>query len=243
MSTGWVVVHSWLVDAPTTGAGCLSGPVTAVVGVVGGSGGVGASSFAAALAATAGSALLVDLDVAGGGIDVLLGIEAAAGARWSGLRLAGGRLDPTALLTGLPRWGGCAVLAADVGVLEASAVAQVTAAVVEARALECVVLDLPRHDCPQRSAAVAAADLLVVVARADVSGLVAAHGVVAALGEAPVGLVVRRGALAGERAAELVGAPLLGTLPALRRPLPDVDFERLPRGTAKVAAGVLGGLR
>src|SRR5690349_916184 len=62
-----------------------------VLGVVGGSGGVGASSFAAVLAATAGRSLLVDLDVAGGGLDVVLGIEAEAGARWSGLHLAGGR--------------------------------------------------------------------------------------------------------------------------------------------------------
>jgi MinD-like ATPase involved in chromosome partitioning or flagellar assembly len=217
--------------------------VTAVVGVVGGSGGVGASSFAAILAATAGSAVLVDLDVAGGGIDVLLGIEAAAGARWSGLRLAGGRLDPATLLAGLPRWGGCAVLAADVAALEAAAVEQVITSAVEARSLDCVVVDLPRHECPERSAAVAHVDLVAVLARADVAGLVAAHGVVAALGEAPIGMVMRRGALPGERAADLVGAPLLGTLPPVSRPLPELDFDRLPRGAAKVAAGVLGGLR
>ncbi len=217
--------------------------MTAVVGVVGGSGGVGASSFAAILAASAGSALLVDLDVTGGGIDVLLGIEAAAGARWSGLRLAGGRLDPATLLAGLPRWGGCAVLAADVAALEASAVAQVITAGVEARALDCVVIDVPRHDCPERGAALAQADLLAVLARSDVAGLVAAHGVVAALGEAPVGLVVRRGPLSGERAAELVGAPLLGTLPPVGRALPELEFDRLPRSAAKVAAGMLGGLR
>jgi Mrp family chromosome partitioning ATPase len=217
--------------------------VTAVVGVVGGSGGVGASSFAAILAATAGAALLVDLDVAGGGIDVLLGVEGVAGARWSGLRLAGGWLDPATLLAGLPRWGGCAVLAADVAALDAGAVGQVLTAAVETEALDCVVVDLPRHDCPERSATLAHADLVVVVARADVVGLVAAHAVVAAVDAAPVGLVARRGGLDGARAGELVGAPLLGSLPAMGRPWSELDVEHLPRSAAKVASGVLRGLR
>ena len=68
-----------------------------VIGVVGGCGGAGASTFACVLAATAATgwpAVLVDLDPVAGGIDVLLGIEAVPGARWSGLRLGGGRLDP-----------------------------------------------------------------------------------------------------------------------------------------------------
>ena len=63
-----------------------------VLAVVGGSGGVGASTFAAALATAAAPATLIDLDPVSGGIDVLLGIEDVPGARWSGLRLEGGRL-------------------------------------------------------------------------------------------------------------------------------------------------------
>ena len=55
-----------------------------MIGVVGGSGGVGASVFAAVLAATAavlgGRALLIDLDVTGGGVDVTLGLESAVPA-------------------------------------------------------------------------------------------------------------------------------------------------------------------
>ena len=69
-------------------------------GVVGGSGGVGASTFAAVLAAVTARAMLVDIDVVGGGIDVLLGIEDVPGARWSGLRVGGGRLDPGSLADG-----------------------------------------------------------------------------------------------------------------------------------------------
>src|SRR5579875_2141374 len=89
------------------------GDVAGVVAVLGGSGGVGASTFAAALATAAGRAVLVDCDPLGGGIDVLLGVEAVPGARWSGLRVNGGRLDPHALDEGLPRWRDVRVLAAD----------------------------------------------------------------------------------------------------------------------------------
>jgi anion-transporting ArsA/GET3 family ATPase len=85
-----------------------------VLGVIGGSGGVGASTFSAALAERAaqeyGHAALVDLDPGRGGVDVLLGIEAVPGARWSGLQLDGGQLDPQALLQGLPSWREVAVL-------------------------------------------------------------------------------------------------------------------------------------
>ncbi len=210
-----------------------------VVAVMGGSGGVGASSFAAIVAAVAGDAVLVDLDVTGGGIDVTLGIEAAPGARWSGLQVAGGRLDPTALVDGLPRWGPVAVLAADVPELDPSAVLQVLKV---ASGAGLVVVDLPRAACPQRAAALLHCDLVVVLARADVDGLVAAHAVASALPELPVGLVARRGEVAAPYAAALVGCPLLGGLPALGGSRWVLHPHRLPRVAARVAAGVLGGL-
>ncbi|MGH8862840.1 MAG: septum site-determining protein Ssd, partial [Jatrophihabitantaceae bacterium] len=84
-----------------------------MIGVIGGSGGVGASTFASVVASVAGRAVLIDLDTVGGGIDVLLGMEETAGARWSGLRVGGGYLDPALLADGLPRWRDVAVLAAD----------------------------------------------------------------------------------------------------------------------------------
>lgn len=210
-----------------------------VVGVVGGSGGVGASSFAAVLAAVAGDALLVDVDVTGGGVDVTLGIESAPGARWSGLRVAGGRLDPGTLVDGLPRWGPVAVLAADVPVIEADAVLQVLEV---ARSAGAVVIDLPRASCPERAAALLHCELLVVLARADVDGLVAAHAVVDALPELPTGLVARRGQVPAADAAELVGCPLLGELPALAGSRVELHPYRLPRSAARVAAGVLSGV-
>jgi hypothetical protein len=210
-----------------------------VLGVVGGSGGVGASSFAAVLAAVAGDAVLVDLDVTGGGVDVTLGIESAPGARWSGLRVAGGRLDPAALVGGLPRWGPVAVLAADVPSLDAGAVLQVLEV---ARDAGPVVVDLPRPSCAERAAALLYCDLVVVVARADVDGLVAAHAVVGALPELPVGLVTRRGEVPAADAADLVGCPLLGELASLGRTRPGLRPDRLPGSAARVAAGVLTGV-
>jgi MinD-like ATPase involved in chromosome partitioning or flagellar assembly len=210
-----------------------------VVGVVGGSGGVGASSFAAILAAVAGGAALVDIDVTGGGIDVTLGVETAPGARWSGLRVAGGHLDPATLVEGLPRWGPVAVLAADVPSLDPQAVRQVLEVAAEAGP---VVVDLPRASCPERAAALLHCDLVVVLARADVDGLVAAHAVTGSLPELPIGLVVRRGEVTATAAADLVGCRLLGELSALDGSRLDLHPHRLPRAAARVAAGVLRGL-
>lgn len=211
----------------------------AVVGVLGGSGGVGASSFAAVLAAVAGESVFIDLDACGGGVDVALGIETAPGARWSGLRVAGGRLDPDVLVGGLPRWGPVPVLAADVATFDPDAVLQVLQA---ARAGPLVVADLPRASCPERAAALLHCDIVVVLARADVAGLVAAHAVAAALPEVPVGVVVRRGEIAAREAAALVGHPLLGELPALGGSRFELGPARLPRALTRVARGILAGL-
>jgi hypothetical protein len=211
----------------------------AVIGVVGGSGGVGASSFAAILAAVAGGSVLLDLDVTGGGIDVALGIEGEPGARWSGLHLAGGHLDPHTLVAGLPRWGPTAVLAADVAILDPEPVLQVLAA---ASTVGPVVADLPRSSCPERAAALLHCDLVVVLARADVGGLVSAHAVADSLPELPIGVVVRRGDVASSESAELVGCTLLGELPPLGGSRFELDPHRLPRAATRVAAGVLRGL-
>lgn len=211
-----------------------------VIGVLGGSGGVGASSFAAALAAAAGAALLVDLDSAGGGLDVLLGIETRSGARWSGVRLAGGRLDSGQLLAGLPRWGPVAVLAADLPELDASAVRQVLGAAADS---VLVVADLPRTGCPVRAAALLHCDLVVVLARADVIGVVAAHAAVTALPELPIGVVVRRSELSPVEVVSLVGRPLLGVLPAARPGRPESGRYRPARAALRVAAGILDGVR
>lgn len=208
-----------------------------MIGVIGGCGGVGSSSFAAALALVAAPSLLVDLQRWSGGVDVLLGIEATPGARWSGLRLAGGRLDPAQLRAGLPTVGGCAVLAADSTEVDPAAVVQV---VTTARASGAVVIDVPGAADDLRAAALGVLDFAVLLARADVAGLVAARAAAAALGDVPAGVVVRRGDVGAAEAARLVGLPLLGELPVAGRGAPDV--RRPARAVVRVAAGVLAGV-
>jgi cellulose biosynthesis protein BcsQ len=202
-----------------------------VIGVIGGSGGVGASTFAAAVTSVADRGVLIDLDPVGGGIDVLLGIDDLPGARWSGLRVDGGYLDPALLHEGLPRWRGVPVLAADQPP-DASAVPQVIAA---SAVLGTVVLDLPRAPSPLRTAGLAACALCVVVAAAtDVRSLVAAGAVLRSLPDVPVGVVLRRGTFAVDEAIDLLGAPLLGVLAPIDRPS--------ERAALRVAAGVVDGL-
>lgn len=211
--------------------------VASVVGVLGGSGGVGASTLAAALATSAGRSVLIDCDPVGGGVDVLLGIEAEPGARWSGLQVDGGRLDPELLEEGLPRWGDVGVLAADAAPPPA-AIEQVVTAAAE---LGTVVLDLPREPGPLRSAALACCRLCVVLASSRVAGLAAARATLP-VGVA-LGVVLRRGpsgdSVPSVDAARMLGVPLLGGLPALDGS--DVG-ARVPRTMLRVAAGILDGL-
>lgn len=91
----------------------MTARVTVVVGAVGG---VGASTLAALLArrraAAGGPALLVDLDLGRGGIDVLLGLERAPGVRWPDLAGVRGTLALDDLDGLLPRWRGVDVLSA-----------------------------------------------------------------------------------------------------------------------------------
>lgn len=77
--------EQWLVDRIADVAEGIGRPAL-TVGVLGGRGGAGASTLACALALTSARegrrTLLVDADPLGGGLDVLLGGEAAEGLRW-----------------------------------------------------------------------------------------------------------------------------------------------------------------
>jgi MinD-like ATPase involved in chromosome partitioning or flagellar assembly len=209
-----------------------------VLGVVGGRGGVGASLFAAALASRAaeayGRSVLIDLDPTRGGIDVLLGIEEVRGARWSGLRLAGGHLDPEVLVDGLPQWGSVSVLAADEPA-EASPDA-VDQAIEVARQVGPVVLDLSRWASESRAAGVRRCDLVVLVVVPDVAGVTGARCVAAGI-DAPLGVLIRGGRSSARSVPQLVGARLLGRLPSMGRPR---DHDAVVRRRAgQVASGVL----
>lgn len=85
--------ETWLLDRIADAVEGV-GPPARTVAVLGGRGGAGASTLACALAVTAARrglrTVLVDGDPLGGGLDILLGGETAAGLRWPDLmRLTG----------------------------------------------------------------------------------------------------------------------------------------------------------
>lgn len=190
-----------------------------IVAVVGGCGGAGASVLAAALAQCAADALLVDLDPCGGGIDLLMAGGPAPGLRWTDLTLRGGRLTWTAVRDALPVMRGAVVLSAPRHChdLEAGPVQAVLDA--GRRGGATVVCDVARRMTDATEAAVAAADLVVVVSRCDVRAAAATAAftpVVTAINPT-AGLVVRGPAPGGLRAgeiAELVAVPLLAAMRA-----------------------------
>lgn len=215
-----------------------------MLGVLGGSGGVGASTVAATLAWVAG-ALLIDLDGISGGIDVLLGVEDAPGARWSGLRLGGGRLDPAVLAEALPRWADIGVLAADVAPEPAAA----QQAVEVARGHGPVVVDLPRWPGPLRDAALPLCALTVLVAGARVPSVIAARAVARSVASAapdtPIAALIRshRASAAPARVAEVIGVPMLGAVdPPPARADGPLTPAGLPRALVRVCQDVWAGL-
>jgi secretion/DNA translocation related CpaE-like protein len=215
------------------------------IGVLAGCGGAGASVFSAVLAcraaARAGSAFLIDCDPVGGGIDVLLGCERAAGSRWSQVRLGGGSLDPTVLRDCLPSWHQVSVLAVDdPSTLDPVALGRISAAAALGGP---VVLDLARWPSPIRAAALDCCDLSVLVTPAEVRAVTASAAIAADLDPARTVLVIRGSAasLPADRIAALLGLPVLGELPydgASRQP-GGLDPRRLRRGTRQVAEAVL----
>lgn len=120
----------------------------AVIAVVGASGGLGASTLALAvgrrLAATGPASVVVDLDLARGGLEVTAGIEHLPGRRWDDLRDVRGRLPPGALAAGLPHEDGVHVLSGRGGAsAEVSDAAVLAVLGALAAGTSPLVLDLP----------------------------------------------------------------------------------------------------
>lgn len=154
--------------------------------IAGTAGGCGTSSLAAALAAaiqaSAGSCVLVDLDLCGAGVDVLLGIESEPGARWPDLTAARGEVDGRGLLGALPHWAQVPVVSGarlSAQLPPEDVVLDVCAGLL--RAGQTVVADLPRPN--GWSAAVRAllvdADFVFVVAPLCLKGSAGAQALLA----------------------------------------------------------------
>lgn len=184
-----------------------------VVGVIGGRGGAGASVFATALA-LAGTrqgwtTMLVDLDLWGGGLDLVLGAEDSAGLRWPDLADTRGRLGGRALLAELPARRDLTVVSGDRGDLTAIPV-EAARAVLSAgrRASDLVVIDLPRQLDVAGDEALAGCSCVAVVVPTEVRAVAAAARVVAAATTraADVRLVTRRTSASGVTAADVSAA-------------------------------------
>lgn len=187
-----------------------------VVAVIGGCGGAGASLLAVALAHAAADALLVDLDPWGGGIDLLMGSEAAPGVRWPDLALQGGRLNWLAVREALPRHRGISLLSGTGSGYEVDGAP--VDAVVDAgrRGGVTVVCDLPRRLTDATQTALDAADLVVAVSPCAVRACASTAAMAPALAaiNPNLGLVVRGPSPCGLRAAEIAditGLPLLAS--------------------------------
>lgn len=154
-------------------------PRATVVGVVGGSGGAGASVLASALA-VAGARLglgpvLVDADPGSGGLDLVLGAEEVAGARWCDLAAVTGLLSPDTLRAALPSAHGVAVLSVDRESPEPLPISAVPAVVDSTTtAYDLVLLDLPRARADLLEVLVPRCDVVLLVVTADVRGASAA---------------------------------------------------------------------
>jgi secretion/DNA translocation related CpaE-like protein len=190
-----------------------------VVAVIGGCGGAGASLFAVALAQAAADALLVDLDPWGGGLELLVGGEAAPGLRWADLALQGGRLNWSAVREALPRHRGVSLLSGTRRAYEVDAAP--VDAVVDAgrRGGATVVCDLARRVTDATQVALDAADLVVVVSRCDVRACAATGAMAPVLAaiNPNIGLLVRGpspGGLRPGEVADITGLPLLACVRA-----------------------------
>jgi secretion/DNA translocation related CpaE-like protein len=252
----------WLVAALTEAA---EGPhrAGAVVAVAGARGGAGASVLAAAIAVAAvragDQALLIDCDPLGGGLDLVLGAEDLGGLRWPDIEVGEGRVPASALHAALPApavsargEGRLAVLActrSERGPSPAS-----MSSVIESgrRAGETVVCDLPRYPTAAAAAAIAAADLTVLVVPADVRSAAAGARIAQVLAEhgGSPRLVVRGPAPGGIDAAEIgrvLGLPVLAAMRPERGLAQAVERGNGPGRTrgplAGAAAAVLAELR
>lgn len=173
------------------------------IAVVGASGGLGASTLALAvgrrLAATGPPAVVVDLDLASGGLEVTAGLEHLPGRRWDDLRDVRGRVPPEQLLPSLPGEDECQVLSVRGGSAQPvpePAVCDVLDSLAGSAAR--VVLDLPRTS-PLVGRVMASGPLVLVLAGlwtraladadAAVERLTGGHG--SSVGSAGLRLVTR----------------------------------------------------
>lgn len=202
------------------------------IGVVAGAGGAGATTFACALgqvAALTAPAVLLDLDVHGPGVDLVLGLDGVTDMEWGTLGQTTGRLGARSFRESLPRRDGLGVVTWSPGPrqqLQPFAVREALAAAV--RSHDTVVLDIPRDGSDFCDELLARCTRVLVVVRPDVPGLSGASRLVRRLSASgPVACVVRGpGDLLDIE--QVLGAPVLARVPSPRTLAEDIDLGRGP---------------
>ena len=229
--------ESWLLDRIADAAEGV-GVQALTVAVLGGRGGAGASTLACALAVTAARegmrAVLIDGDPLGGGLDVLLGGEAAAGLRWPDLAGSRGRVNAVELERSLPKLHALSALSWDRGdALTIPPEAMRTVLGAARRRGGVVVLDLPRRIDDSAGEALDQTDLGLLVIPAELRAMAASGRVAAAarMRLADLRAVVRGPAPSGMDGAEIARGlrlPLAGELAAEPGLVADLERGRPP---------------
>lgn len=204
---------------------------TPVVAVLGGSGGAGASTLAGALACLAartGTAALVDADLVGGGIDLLLGAERAEGWRWP--RLSGAEGHVGDLRSYLPVVDGVSLVSMARGPtvdLARDPLAAILGSL--RRSHDLVVLDPGRSLTTAAREAIRLAGRVVLVVPGSVRAVAAAREMIRALQLEEAEVVLRRGVhgLGSAAVSDALGLPVVAELPYDRR-LPIAAEQGLP---------------
>lgn len=210
------------------------------------SGGAGASTLAAACAVQASSrgisSLLIDGDRLGGGLDLVLGGEDASGIRWPELVDTRGRLAHGAFRQALPIVGGAAILSWDrEGAPEATADSWNAVLDAGTRGFDLTVVDLPRDLHTTSAAVLSRAHALVLVVNARVRGAIAAarclEEVSAITGEIRVIVRERPGGVRPDSIGQILGLPILGTIPVSTALADDGQLPRIPDTVIRACLG------
>ncbi|MED7954621.1 septum site-determining protein Ssd [Streptomyces sp. BE303] len=176
--------EAWLLDRIADAVEGVGTPALTVA-VLGGRGGAGASTLACALAVTAARrgrrTVLVDGDPLGGGLDLLLGSETAAGLRWPDLAASRGRVSGAELTRALPAPKRLTALSclswdrSDTLAVPPEAMRSVLAAARRRGGL--VVVDVPRRLDPAAGQALEQSDTALLVVPAELRAVAASDRV------------------------------------------------------------------
>lgn len=218
-------------DSPAQRSGGR-GLVTCVIGAVGGS---GASTLAAALTIAQKDSTLVDAVPLSGGLDLLMGVEDAAGVRFNDVALGSGNIAASDLKNALPHVkSGQAVLTSARLSADTVAPEEIATAVDLLASTGDVVIDCPYYG-EEFSAAVAVADHVVIVVPSEIQAVARAKILVDRLKQSRVGctIVVRHRGWSGlsiQEIESITSATVIAELPTVKKLAKTIELQGIGRG-------------